>query len=463
MTEGAVNDYVAGPAPASSPEAIRGFFEALYAGWPDYQTVSERLLVGSGLAVTEHVTLGTHLGEWMGIPATGLGGLPLPHFDVWEFTGTKVSRLTTYVDVQSILVSIGVMPAPDLPSLEPSFALPDPVGSGLDPLGTVVELQGLYNAHDLVGLAAMLASDVKVLIAPLGADTLDRASFIGLQEHYHSSFSDLRMEVVRNVVLTEGWVLAEVWFKGFNDGPYFGLPAARRTTQVRGALLYQVDAAGLITEISVYWDNLSLLAQLGWFPPPLSAEEMETVNDTFGAGMQAHDVDLLVSLFGAGGVFDFVPMPPPMTTPDEISAFLTGLFEAFPDYTVLEEERWVSGNVVVTEHTTLGNQAVEWLGMPPTGAPAAPHKHLDVWEYQGDKIGRLTTYMDSRSMLVKSGVLPAEELPAMDPSFVLPAPEGSGLGSVTGWCDQGSGGRGCGGVYGTVGQDAGSWDGHGRA
>jgi steroid delta-isomerase-like uncharacterized protein len=430
MPEGAVFDFVPVPPPLVAPDGVRAFWTQHFQSWPDYRTISERLLVEAGLVVTEHVTLGTQSGEWLGIPPTGLEIAPHPHLDIWEFTGPAVSRLTTYADLQSLLVSIGMMPTPELPPLTPSFPLPDPIGSRLDPLSTVVESQGYYNAHDLAGLAARLAADATMMVAPLGVDPLDRASFIALQELYYSSFSDLRMEVVRHLVLEEGWVLSEVLLRGFNDGPYFGAPPARRTVRVRAVVLYQVNAGGLITEMNLYWDNLTVLMQLGWFPPPLPLEEIEAVNDAFGAAMNAHHVELLVSLYAPGAVFDFVPLPVPLTQPDQIAGFLSGLFEAFPDYTVLEEERWIAGSVVVTEHTTMGNQAVEWLGMPPTGAPAVPHRHLDVWDYHGDKIAHLRTYMDSRSMLVNSGVLPKEELPVLTPSFALPEPVGSGLGSV---------------------------------
>jgi hypothetical protein len=47
------------------------------------------------------MTTGTHLGDWMGIPATGVKAQG-QHLDVWEVEGNNVKRVTVYDDgVQS--------------------------------------------------------------------------------------------------------------------------------------------------------------------------------------------------------------------------------------------------------------------------------------------------------------------------------------------------------------------------
>jgi predicted ester cyclase len=52
---------------------------------------------------------------------------------------------------------------------------------------------------------------------------------------------------------------------------------------------------------------------------------------------------------------------------------------------------------------------------------------MDVVEFEGLKIKRLTTYDDGLTQLIQLGAMPAPQLPALKPSFILPAPEATGL------------------------------------
>jgi len=53
--------------------------------------------------------------------------------------------------------------------------------------------------------------------------------------------------------------------------------------------------------------------------------------------------------------------------------------------------------------------------------------HVDIYEVEGDKIKRLTTYTDYTGILIQLGMAPAPEMPELVPSFVLPDAEATGL------------------------------------
>ena len=102
---------------------------------------------------------------------------------------------------------------------------------------------------------------------PLGIP-IDREAFIALSELEFLGFPDLSWEPVRSIDMGDGWVSREVLFTGTHNGPFMGIPATGRTCTLRAAGLLRFDADGLVTNFSLYYDNLTMLAQVGLFPPP---------------------------------------------------------------------------------------------------------------------------------------------------------------------------------------------------
>jgi hypothetical protein len=164
------------------------------------------------------------------------------------------------------------------------------------------------------------------------------------------------------------------------------------------------------------------------FPPPLSADELKALNTAVGQAIDAHKTNEIVSYMLPDVVFDFVPAPPPLTGTNATRDFFAGLFYGYPDYTTIGDQRWVSGNLVVTAHTTTGTLQNPWMGLPPTGLDtnAPPHVHLDIWEYQGDKIQRITSYLDVTSLMVGLGLVPMPQL-TLQPATPIPDPVPTGL------------------------------------
>jgi len=267
LADDAVYDYVPAPAPMTTKDDIRVFFQDLFQGFPDFHVVSERLLISGNIVVTEHTTLGTHLGEWMGVPPTGKEGPPDYHLDIWEFEGSKVKKVTTYYDALTAMVNMGVIPASEPPSLVPSFAVPDPVTTGLSPLAAARELVDRFNSHDLSLFMEMVHEDAVIFFGPVGVP-IDRTAYAALNEIYLLGFSDLTGEYTRLVDMGEGWVLGETLWQSTHDGPYLGVPASGLPSITRSGSLMRFDAEGLMTDFRFYFDNLSVLVQMGALPAP---------------------------------------------------------------------------------------------------------------------------------------------------------------------------------------------------
>lgn len=266
-------DYVvAGSTPMQGKEMVAGFFSALFQGFPDFHVTQPLELASGNVAVTECVTTGTQQGVWLGIPGTGRS-VRTAHMDIWEFEGTKVNKLTVYDDAVSMMVQLGLMPAPALPPLVPSFTLPAPVKTSLAPLDAVKAATGLWNSHDMTGWAKLLAQEGDYFYNTFGIP-MDRPAFVAMQELYFQAFPDARENVIRTVDMGDGWTVTESVYAGTNTGPFFGIPETGRYVEVRAAyVIHRVDGLNVYTH--VYMDNLTILSQLGLIPGPGSPSSVQ--------------------------------------------------------------------------------------------------------------------------------------------------------------------------------------------
>ena len=132
------------------------------------------------------------------------------------------------------------------------------------------------------------------------------------------------------------------------------------------------------------------------------------------------------------GVWDFVPFPAPLTEHEQGQAFFNELFQAFPDFTFSEGLTLVHGNVLVEEHSLVGEHKDVWQGIPPVDPPnTIQFAHLDIFEHKIDENGKLvryhsTTYMDMQVVMIQMGAMPVVDAPAFEASFDLPDPVPTG-------------------------------------
>jgi predicted ester cyclase/predicted SnoaL-like aldol condensation-catalyzing enzyme len=264
------------PPPIEGKEAIKEFFTEMFQTFPDLSvTLIRPPLVAGDIAVVEHIMTGTHLGDLdlgpMGIVPPTENSFQNIHMDIWEFEEGKVKKATTYDDMASQLVQLGILPAPepiDPTTLVPSFTLPEPVPTDMTVMEISEELAARYSAHDAAGLAEMISPDAEVTIPtfpmPIGRDAL----IASMEMMDFAGFPDITAETVRTVDMGDGWALAERVFRGTHGGPYLGVEATGLPIELRAGILFRIDEDGLITNFYGYWDNLTVMAQLGLLAPP---------------------------------------------------------------------------------------------------------------------------------------------------------------------------------------------------
>ena len=259
----AVWDYGPNPGPMTIAE-MGGFFEGVYVGYPDLHVEEGLTLVSGNILVVEHDIIGSHLGEWMGIPASGGLDQRTPHIDVYECQGGKFTKLTTYLDAKNMLIRMGAFPPSSGRAPLPSFTLPDPEPQTLDAVAAQTAWNALWNAHDLENWSKMVASDADIFWA--GSNSiLPKSVLVGIQEGYVVAFPDLNGEISRIVDFGGGWILVESVISGTHTGPLFGIPATGQSFESKFGWLARWEG-GLFTYFHVYFDDLGVLRSLGLVP-----------------------------------------------------------------------------------------------------------------------------------------------------------------------------------------------------
>jgi steroid delta-isomerase-like uncharacterized protein len=403
-TDDIVYDFVHQPPPLNGKEEVAALFGGLFQGIPDLHSTQTRILVSGNIMVTEAVVTGTHLGELSGIPATG-NSLQMVALHIWEFEGDKVKHVTEYLDMASMLMQIGVMPAAELDPalLVPSITLPEAEPIGLAPLEANAEANSLWNAHDLSVYAKVVHPDAEIQIAPLGL-TLSREGYIASQELYLLGFPDLNMEDIRTIDMGDGWVLNEILWKGTHTGLYFDILATGRPVEIMGAFLARYDSDGLITNLNIYFDNLTVLAQLGLFPPPdpeaNKAIDRRVLEEIWNQG----NLDIIDDIYTPGYVFH-VAGQPDIQGPDGVRQFVTMYHSAFPDLNYNIEDQIAEGDIVVSRWTCTGTHQGEFMGIPPTGKQGIAGGMIMRHIVDGKSVEEWSVW-DALGMMEQLGVVP---------------------------------------------------------
>jgi predicted ester cyclase len=91
--------------------AVRVFYEGIFAAFgPPTLEFHEVLADGDAMAIRFTMS-GRHVGEFMGVPATGTQ-VAVPGITILHFSGDKVVERFSSADMLGLLIQIGAVPAP---------------------------------------------------------------------------------------------------------------------------------------------------------------------------------------------------------------------------------------------------------------------------------------------------------------------------------------------------------------
>ncbi len=119
----------------------------------------------------------------------------------------------------------------------------------------------------------------------------------------------------------------------------------------------------------------------------------------------AHDLEPLVATFGENPEWHNKPNDQVLLGHDAIRGFYGDLFHGFPDFW-LDVQQWHVAEVSIAIEGVLGGtQTGEWMGIPPTGKPAAVPFCAIFTFTENDLLKTEIVYFDRLSLLVQLGVI----------------------------------------------------------
>lgn len=96
---------------------------------------------------------------------------------------------------------------------------------------------------------------------------------------------------------------------------------------------------------------------------------------------------------------------------ENLVEFWAGLFEAFPDLWISEEDAFAEGDTVVTRHVGRGTHEGEFMDLEPTGREFEIDG-IDVYRIEDGKLAESWINLDMMGMMQQLGVIHTEEEPA---------------------------------------------------
>ncbi len=100
----------------SGPESIAGYAQSHFAAFPDVALDLSSAFVADDWAAAEWVYAGTYTGSLSGLPAGTGQPFSVRGTVVIELDGDKIRRSVSYFDFYTLLVQLGVLPAPGAPA-----------------------------------------------------------------------------------------------------------------------------------------------------------------------------------------------------------------------------------------------------------------------------------------------------------------------------------------------------------
>jgi steroid delta-isomerase-like uncharacterized protein len=228
------------------------------------------------------------------------------------------------------------------------------------------------------------------------------------------------MEIVRAIDMGDGWVVTELLITGTNDGPYMGMPATRRSIQLRGVSLQRYNADGLITNLSSYYDNLTMLAQLGFFPPPDPEANKAVDRRSYEEVWNKGQMEVIDELIADDFVLHDPALPENLVGPDGFRQFVILYRTAFPDIQFAVEDQVAEGEMVAARWTATGTHSGELMGptpIPPTGNQVVG-TGITVVRISNGKYTELWNSWDALGLMQQLGVMPATYT---DPTWGAPS------------------------------------------
>jgi len=255
------------------PEGLKGAVAVYRAGYPDMSFTINEMVAEGDLVAMRWSAAGTHTGELMGIPATGLEtttvGVNIARFNA---TGKVVEEWSSW-DTLGLMQQLGVAqpprPGPEFYVWDaPSDITGDPGTPAENKLLVLRVKTQFWNGKDVAGLDEThhpnaIGHDPS-FPGPPSYDAYKQASLM-----YAVAFPDFHVSI--DALIAEGDKVVSRWTAtGTQQGELIGIPASGKAVEFKGITIYRV-ADGKVAETWWAYDAFGLVQQIT-SPPEWPAE-----------------------------------------------------------------------------------------------------------------------------------------------------------------------------------------------
>ncbi|NWF82344.1 MAG: ester cyclase [Bryobacteraceae bacterium] len=228
-------------------EALKQHVAAVHASFPDIHYAIEDLIIEGDNAATRISYSGTHLGEWMGMAATGK-----------RLEGTA-----------NVLLRIAAGKVAEIWSVWDAFGCLQTLGAAADPAVLAANkaivrryAENIHSGNNPVAFS--LVADDLVMHSPHTPPINTRAEFEDYIISTDAAFNGLRVSV-GDLIADGDKVALRFSITGTLTGEWKGIPPTGKAIEITGTGTYRLEA-GKIAEMWIDWDALGAFQQLGAIP-----------------------------------------------------------------------------------------------------------------------------------------------------------------------------------------------------
>lgn len=128
-------------------------------------------------------------------------------------------------------------------------------------------LHGMFNDRNFDAMDAHLDARFTYEDVPRGLTLHDAAEFKEWLRGWTTAFSDARIDA-RQYLEGSDFSVSLFQGKGNNDGPFGDLPPTDRTMDVPYCEIMHYGPDGTVISCQIFYDQMTLLSQLGHLTPP---------------------------------------------------------------------------------------------------------------------------------------------------------------------------------------------------
>jgi len=233
--------------------------------FPDLQFTVEAQTAEGDMVVTRWTGTGTHQGEFMGIPPTGVLGT-VAGIDIHRIADGKIAESWANWDILGLLQQLGVIP-PDREDFtwgEPSGVTGDPGTPEANKEFARRVFEEVLNQGNLELIDEFFATDY-IFHDPTTPGVIGRDGLKQLFSGLLAAIPDAHYTVEAQIA--EGDKVVTRWtFRGTQTGEFMGIPPTGKQVTGTGILIARI-ADGKIVEDWESRDDLGMMQQLGVIPP----------------------------------------------------------------------------------------------------------------------------------------------------------------------------------------------------